>query len=84
VQDEIDLLIRHRLHLRGPETYRIAITSSITHPLEPGPFIQRFGRIDRIGSKNASIQLVNYWPDISLDEYIRLKERVESRMSSQT
>ena len=42
--------------------------------------IQRFGRIDRIGSPNESIQLVNYWPDISLDEYINLKERVESRM----
>jgi hypothetical protein len=42
--------------------------------------IQRFGRIDRIGSINTSIQLVNYWPDISLDEYINLKERVESRM----
>ena len=37
-------------------------------------------RIDRIGSPNASIQLVNYWPDISLDEYINLKERVENRM----
>jgi hypothetical protein len=42
--------------------------------------IQRFGRVDRIGSQNTSIQLVNYWPDISLDEYINLKERVESRM----
>lgn len=42
--------------------------------------IQRFGRVDRIGSPNSSIQLVNYWPDISLDEYINLKERVESRM----
>ena len=41
---------------------------------------QRFGRIDRIGSQNASIQLVNYWPDITLDEYINLKERVENRM----
>jgi len=46
----------------------------------PVRIIQRFGRIDRIGSKNAHIQLVNYWPDITLDEYIRLKERVESRM----
>ena len=42
--------------------------------------IQRFGRIDRIGSKNAEIQLVNFWPDITLDDYINLKERVESRM----
>lgn len=46
----------------------------------PVRIIQRFGRIDRIGSLNASIQLVNYWPDISLDEYINLKERVENRM----
>jgi hypothetical protein len=46
----------------------------------PVRIIQRFGRIDRIGSTNATIQLVNYWPDISLDEYINLKERVENRM----
>ena len=42
--------------------------------------IQRFGRIDRIGSRNTVIQLVNYWPDITLDEYINLRERVENRM----
>lgn len=46
----------------------------------PVRIIQRFGRIDRIGSQNESIQLVNYWPDITLDEYINLKERVENRM----
>jgi hypothetical protein len=46
----------------------------------PVRIIQRFGRVDRIGSPNATIQLVNYWPDISLDEYINLKERVENRM----
>src|SRR5208337_3894077 len=46
----------------------------------PVRIIQRFGRIDRIGSKNAVIQLVNFWPDISLDDYIKLKSRVESRM----
>jgi len=46
----------------------------------PVRIIQRFGRIDRIGSQNGCIQLVNYWPDISLDEYIKLKERVENRM----
>jgi hypothetical protein len=46
----------------------------------PVRIIQRFGRIDRIGSTNERIQLVNFWPDISLDEYINLKERVESRM----
>ncbi len=46
----------------------------------PVRIIQRFGRIDRIGSTNSHIQLVNFWPDISLDEYINLKERVENRM----
>lgn len=46
----------------------------------PVRIIQRFGRIDRIGSKNAVIQLVNFWPDLNLDEYINLKSRVETRM----
>ena len=46
----------------------------------PVRIIQRFGRIDRIGSTNAVVQLVNYWPDIDLDDYINLKERVENRM----
>ena len=46
----------------------------------PVRIIQRFGRIDRIGSKNERIQLVNFWPDMDLDEYINLKSRVETRM----
>ncbi len=46
----------------------------------PVRIIQRFGRIDRIGSKNDVIQLVNFWPDLTLDEYINLKARVETRM----
>lgn len=46
----------------------------------PVRIIQRFGRIDRIGSQNARIQLVNFWPDMDLDEYINLKSRVETRM----
>ena len=46
----------------------------------PVRIIQRFGRIDRIGSKNNEIQLVNFWPDLTLDEYINLKARVETRM----
>lgn len=46
----------------------------------PIRIIQRFGRVDRIGSKNEFIQLVNFWPDLNLDEYINLKSRVETRM----
>lgn len=46
----------------------------------PVRIIQRFGRIDRIGSKNARIQLVNFWPDMELDAYINLEQRVKGRM----
>ncbi|HRW93893.1 MAG TPA: helicase-related protein [Thermotogota bacterium] len=48
----------------------------------PVRIIQRFGRIDRIGSHNQVIQLVNFWPDMDLDEYIQLKARVETRMKA--
>lgn len=46
----------------------------------PVRIIQRFGRIDRIGSRNTDIQLINFWPQLSLDDYINLKNRVESKM----
>lgn len=47
----------------------------------PVRIVQRFGRIDRIGSKNKLVQLVNFWPNVSLDEYINLNARVENRMT---
>ena len=47
----------------------------------PVRIIQRFGRIDRLGSDNKEIQLVNFWPDIALDEYIQLEGRVKGRMA---
>ena len=48
----------------------------------PVRLVQRFGRIDRIGSKNDVIQLINFWPDVNLDFYINLKARVETRMKA--
>lgn len=48
----------------------------------PVRIIQRFGRIDRIGSHNDKIQLVNFWPNIDLDKYLELKGRVETRMKA--
>ena len=80
VQDEIDLLIATDCISEGQNLQDCDYLINYDIHWNPVRIIQRFGRIDRIGSKNASIQLVNYWPDISLDEYIRLKERVESRM----
>lgn len=47
----------------------------------PVRIVQRFGRIDRIGSTNKTITMVNFWPDITLDSYINLKQRVENRMA---
>lgn len=48
----------------------------------PVRLVQRFGRIDRIGSQNQQIQMVNFWPDLQLDDYINLKARVETRMKA--
>jgi Helicase conserved C-terminal domain/SNF2-related domain len=80
VKDEIDILIATDCISEGQNLQDCDYLVNYDIHWNPVRIIQRFGRIDRIGSKNASIQLVNYWPDISLDEYIRLKERVESRM----
>jgi superfamily II DNA/RNA helicase len=46
----------------------------------PVRIIQRFGRVDRLGSRNTTIQLVNFWPNMELDEYINLEARVSGRM----
>ena len=77
---EIDLLIGTDCISEGQNLQDCDYLINYDIHWNPVRIIQRFGRIDRIGSTNARIQLVNYWPDISLDEYINLKERVESRM----
>ncbi|MBS0317206.1 MAG: DEAD/DEAH box helicase family protein [Proteobacteria bacterium] len=77
---EIDLLIGTDCISEGQNLQDCDCVINYDIHWNPVRIIQRFGRVDRIGSPNASIQLVNYWPDISLDEYINLKERVENRM----
>ena len=77
---EIDILIATDCISEGQNLQDCDYLINFDIHWNPVRIIQRFGRIDRIGSPNASIQLVNYWPDISLDEYINLKERVENRM----
>lgn len=78
--NELDLLIATDCISEGQNLQDCDYLINYDIHWNPVRIIQRFGRIDRIGSINASIQLMNYWPDISLDEYINLKERVESRM----
>ncbi len=77
---EIDFLIGTDCISEGQNLQDCDMVINYDIHWNPVRIIQRFGRIDRIGSPNASIQLVNYWPDITLDEYIKLKERVENRM----
>ena len=77
---EIDLLIGTDCISEGQNLQDCDYLINYDIHWNPVRIIQRFGRVDRIGSSNSSIQLVNYWPDISLDEYINLRERVESRM----
>ncbi len=77
---EIDVLIATDCISEGQNLQDCDYLINFDIHWNPVRIIQRFGRVDRIGSTNSVIQLVNYWPDISLDEYINLRERVENRM----
>lgn len=80
VKGEIDLLIASDCISEGQNLQDCDFLINYDIHWNPVRVIQRFGRIDRIGSKNSEIQMVNFWPNMTLDEYIRLKERVENRM----
>ena len=77
---EIDILIATDCISEGQNLQDCDFLINYDIHWNPVRIIQRFGRIDRIGSKNERIQLVNFWPDVTLDEYIDLKARVETRM----
>lgn len=82
VKDDIDVLIATDCISEGQNLQDCDYLINFDIHWNPVRIIQRFGRIDRIGSKNDVIQLVNYWPDMELDDYINLKGRVESRMKA--
>ncbi len=77
---EIDILIATDCISEGQNLQDCDYLINYDIHWNPVRIIQRFGRIDRIGSMNDCIQLVNFWPNITLDEYINLKSRVETRM----
>lgn len=81
-EGEIDVLIATDCICEGQNLQDCDYLINYDIHWNPVRIIQRFGRIDRIGSRNKQIQLVNYWPDIELDDYIQLKGRVESRMKA--
>lgn len=78
---EIDVLIGTDCISEGQNLQDCDICINYDIHWNPVRIVQRFGRIDRIGSQNACIQLVNFWPDITLDEYINLNKRVSARMT---
>ena len=81
-KDDIDVLIGTDCISEGQNLQDCDYLINYDIHWNPVRIIQRFGRIDRIGSRNKAIQLVNYWPDMDLDKYIKLKGRVESRMKA--
>ena len=80
LNEEIDVLIATDCISEGQNLQDCDYLINYDIHWNPVRIIQRFGRIDRIGSKNEKIQLVNFWPDMDLDDYIDLKGRVEARM----
>ena len=80
IREDIDVLIATDCISEGQNLQDCDWLLNYDIHWNPVRIIQRFGRVDRIGSKNNVIQLVNYWPDMTLDDYIDLKGRVEARM----
>ena len=80
-QEEIDLLIATDCISEGQNLQDCDLLVNYDIHWNPVRIIQRFGRIDRIGSLNESVQLVNFWPVADLDHYLGIKLRVEARMA---
>jgi len=77
---EIDLLIATDCISEGQNLQDCDTLINYDIHWNPVRIIQRFGRVDRLGSKNTKIQLINFWPNMELDEYINLEARVSGRM----
>lgn len=79
--EEIDLLIATDCISEGQNLQDCDLLVNYDIHWNPVRIIQRFGRIDRIGSRNEAVQLVNFWPVADLDRYLGVKHRVEARMA---
>ena len=79
-EGELDLLIATDCISEGQNLQDCDYVINYDIHWNPVRIIQRFGRIDRIGSPNSRIQLVNFWPNMELEEYINLEQRVSGRM----
>jgi SNF2 family DNA or RNA helicase len=80
-EEEIELLIATDCISEGQNLQDCDLLINYDIHWNPVRIIQRFGRIDRIGSRNAAVQLINFWPVADLDKYLNVKQRVEARMA---
>ena len=79
--DEIDLLIATDCISEGQNLQDCDTVLNYDIHWNPVRIIQRFGRIDRIGSRNLSVRMINYWPTEDMEVYLRLQSRVQARMA---
>lgn len=82
VSDDIDILIATDCISEGQNLQDADCVINYDIHWNPVRIIQRFGRVDRLGSRNKKVQLISFWPDISLDDYIKLKQKVETKMKA--
>jgi len=78
---DIDLLIATDCISEGQNLQDCDTVLNYDIHWNPIRIVQRFGRIDRIGSQSDSVRMINYWPTEEMEEYLRLQTRVEARMA---
>jgi len=79
--DEIDILIATDCLSEGQNLQDCDWVVNYDIHWNPVRLMQRFGRIDRLGSRNMQVSMTNFWPTKNLDRYLDLKNRVEARMA---
>lgn len=82
VNEQIDLLIATDCISEGQNLQDCDTVINFDIPWNPVSLIQRFGRIDRIGSKNTNIQMINFFPNMELNDYLGLEARVKGKMTT--
>ena len=82
VDDPVDILIATDCLSEGQNLQDADLQINYDIHWNPVRIIQRFGRIDRIGSPNETIQCVNFWPTKSINDYLNLQQRIENRMAA--
>lgn len=79
-EQQVDILIATDCISEGQNLQDCDCVINYDIQWNPVALIQRFGRIDRIGSTNKQIQMINFFPDVNLNDYLQLESRVKNKM----